>query len=412
MADLFWIIGGGLLQVPLVKEVRALGYSPLVSDGDALCVCAPLADRFLAIDIFDIEGHLREADRLQAGGDHIAAVLAAGIDAPETMAALNDHLGLKGVDRRLAHVVNHKDQFRALTAQHRLEGPRFRAIGRDDLERLSGLAAEVGFPLIVKNSDSSGSRGTRILRDPDVDTLRAAVETAMEVSRSGRAVLEQLWEGPEQTVETLFDVQGNFHRCFITDRIFDRSEGYALEVGLRHPTSLPAKDQEALYRMAETVACTLEVRVGAAKFDTMLTADGPRVIEMTVRLSGGFDCQYLVPAATGKNVLRAAALTALGQLFDPALLVDTKHRVALSGSIWPEPGRIVDIRGVDDARGIPGVELVVFRYDVGDVVEPYVDCTKRVCFVIVSGNDESEAQATLDAARAAITIETAPVVLA
>ena len=73
VADLFWIIGGGLLQVPLVEEVRKLGYSPLVSDRDASCACAPLADRLAAIDIFDIEGHQREADRLQTAGDRIAA---------------------------------------------------------------------------------------------------------------------------------------------------------------------------------------------------------------------------------------------------------------------------------------------------------------------------------------------------
>ena len=140
-----------------------------------------------------------------------------------------------------------------------------------------------------------------------------------------------------------------------------------------------------MFELAESVARAFGVTIGAAKFDMLLTEQGPRIIEMTVRLSGGFDCQYLVPAATGKNVLRAAALTAVGQPFPPELLEDRKHRVALSGSLWPQPGRITSISGTEEARGVPGFEHIFFRQAVGDVVEPYVDCTRRVCFIIVSG---------------------------
>ena len=32
MKNFFWIIGGGLLQIPLIKVVRDLGYEPIISD--------------------------------------------------------------------------------------------------------------------------------------------------------------------------------------------------------------------------------------------------------------------------------------------------------------------------------------------------------------------------------------------
>ena len=53
-APYFWIIGGGEMQVPAIAEVRALGLRVICSDMNADCVCAPLADIFLALDIFDI----------------------------------------------------------------------------------------------------------------------------------------------------------------------------------------------------------------------------------------------------------------------------------------------------------------------------------------------------------------------
>lgn len=412
MSEYFWVIGGGLLQVPLAQEVRALGYRPIVSDANERCPARPHADVFVHADIFDIDAHLAAVRQLESEGRRIAGVLAAGIDAPETMAVVAHELGLPGVDPEIARIVSHKDEFRAALERLGFPVPRYRVVTPENVAEVPAMVREVGFPLIVKNTSSSGSRGTRIFREPDLQGVLATVDAAMTVSRSGHALIEEVWDGPEQTVETLFDAEGRFHRCFITDRLFDKTYGYALEIELRHPTTLPAEAQEQLYSLAERAARAFGVRIGAAKFDTMTTAAGPRILEMTVRLSGGFDCQYLVPAATGKNVLRAAVLTALGRPFPFELLEDTRHRIAISSSIWPQPGTVIAVEGEDAVREVPGCEHLFFRRHVGDVVEPYVDCTKRVCFVIVSGETEAAARASLDEVRGRLRIVTEPVRLA
>ena len=101
--------------------------------------------------------------------------------------------------------------------------PRYRVL--HDIADVLDAVQEIGYPLIVKNTSSSGSRGTRLFHEPDLDTVTRTAEIAMNVSRSGRALIEEVWEGPEQTVETLFDVNGAFHPCFITDRIFRQERG-------------------------------------------------------------------------------------------------------------------------------------------------------------------------------------------
>ena len=405
----FWVIGGGLLQVPLIEEVRRLGFRVLVTDGSENCVCRPLADFFRLIDIFDVSAHRELAKNLIKEGEEIAGVLAAGIDAPETMAAVARDLGQPGVDPEIAHLVNNKDKFREALQKLGYPTPRFRVVDASNFHQLESLLSEVGFPLIVKNTNSSGSRGTRIFRTKDLGLIRQTLEEAMRVSRGGRALIEEVWEGPEQTVETIFDANGRFYPCFITDRIFDKSEGYAMEIGLRQPSDLPKNTQQEMFDLAERVARDLGIRIGAAKYDMILTAQGPRIIEMTVRLSGGFDCQYLVPAATGKNVLKAAILTALGKPFSEDLLLDKKGRVGLSQSIWPKPGRIVAIKGIEDAKRVPGFEHLFFRYSVGEVIAPYVDCTKRVCFILATGANAAEASQNMDKIKSLIQIETEPV---
>lgn len=405
-ARYFWVIGGGEMQIPVIAEARALGLKVICSDLNPHCVCMPHADLFFPIDIFAIEAHVQKARELAAQGLRIVGVLAAGIDAPETMAAIAQALGLPGVDPAIARLVHDKRAFREKLKLLGFPVPKFASVTPSDIENLPAIAADIGYPLIVKNTDSSGSRGTRIFHSSDDAALRETALQAIAVSASGRALIESFWNGPEQTVETLFDIDGNFHPCFITDRLFDKSQGYALETGLNHPSSLPASVQDEMYAIAKAVATAIGINIGAAKYDFILTPEGPRIIEMTVRLSGGFDCQYLVPRTTGKNVIRAAILTAIGECFPPDLLRSRWNKVGISRSLWPAPGKINSIRNLEAARAINGVEYITLRKQEGDVVEPYTDCTKRVCFIIATGEDRKAANDAIRAVEQTLTFET------
>ena len=402
----FWIIGGGLMQVPLLSEAKKLGLKCIMTDKNPNCVCAKDADLFFPIDTIDVMGHVIQGLNLLADGIKINGVLAAGMDAPLTMAVLARVLALPGVEPEIAYIVHNKALLRRRMKELGYSTPKFTTLTSANEFDIENAIKKVGFPLIVKNTDSSGSRGTTIIKKNNKDALINAVRSAISVSRSRTALIEELWEGPEQTVEVIIGPDGKPNRCFITDRFFDLSKGFALETGLRNPSALSTKQQDELYKLTENFAKDLGVKIGSAKADTMYTKDGPRLIEFTVRLSGGFDSQYLVPAATGKNVLKASILTALGKKFNAKeLLTNRKNKVGLTGSIWPKPGRIKTISGLEEARNLPGVERIIFRYKIGDKIEEYKDCTKRVCFVIVTGKNEQEAKNKLGKALNTIKVE-------
>jgi biotin carboxylase len=403
--DYYWVIGGGAMQIPLIEEAKKFGFKIIVSDLSSNCICKPFADIFFNIDIFDINLHIKKADEVISFGNKIVGVLAAGIDAPETMASLSLYLKLPTVDPKIANLVHNKHLFREKLRELGYPTPKFRKIDLNSVNKLKDFIAEIQFPLIVKNSDSSGSRGTKIFYKDNYDDILNIVKEAIKVSKSGIALIEECWEGKEQTVETIFDINGVFHPCFITDRIFDRSSGFAIELGLRSPSILNTEIQKEMFQLAKDISIDLGIDKGAAKFDMILTKNGPRVIEMTVRLSGGFDCQYLVPAASGKNILKTAILTSIGKTFSPDLLKDKKNRVALSESIWPKPGIIKTIAGLEKVKNFKGFEFMLFRSKVGDLVEKYTDCTKRVCFIIASGRNYEEARENIDKIKNEITIE-------
>jgi biotin carboxylase len=391
MKNVFWCIGGGVLQQPLISQARKLGYSVLVTDGADNCACANLADLFYAVDIFDIDAHIVLANEIKLKHE-IVGVLAAGIDAPVTMSKLAEHLGLPGVPSQISEIVHYKSKFRDFCNDNGIDTPFYRVFGLEDLDTLSEFLDTVELPFIIKNVDSSGSRGTKIFYCRNNDEEQRIAKEAIEFSKSKTFLVESVWIGQECTVETLYDVNGKFHPCFITDRMFDYSTGYPIEIGLVSPSQLSSEAQTECFALAEQVANKLGINTGAAKFDIIYTQDGPRIIEMTTRLSGGFDCQYLVPSASGKNIMGAAILTACGREFPLEFLLDIKQQYAVSKSHWPENGKIVDVIGVDKAIQLPGVEHIFFRKSVGDVVEGFKNCVDRVSFIIATGATLREAE--------------------
>lgn len=404
-AKVLWIIGGGQLQIPLIEEAGKLGLSSLVTDKNPNCVAAKFADYFFPVDIFDIGENSKLLFKLQQMGMEIVGVLAAGVDANVTAAVIAKVAGLPGVDPAAAYITHYKPAFRKFLKENNLPSPKWAEVST--FKELKEAVKRIGVPFIIKNIDSSGSRGTKkFFSKPNDKELVKALKDAVANSTTKTALVEELLFGTEQTVETLYDINGVFHPCFITDREFDSKNEWAVEIGLRHPTALSPSDQKKLYSTTKKTADILGIKIGAAKVDMILTKKGPMIIEMTTRLSGGFDSQYLVPKSTGKNILRAAILTSIGKRFPKKLLIDTKHRIGVTGSPWPKPGKIISIKGIDEAKRIPGVEYIFFRSKVGDIVSPYTDSTKRVCFVIATGKDEAEARDTLNKALNTIRIVT------
>ena len=71
-----------------------------------------------------------------------------------------------------------------------------------------------------------------------------------------------------------------------------------------------------------------------------------------------------------------------------------------------KPGKISSIKGLNKAKKISGYENIFFRYTKGDIVEPYVDSTKRVCWIVATGKTINESKKSLDKIKKTIQIKT------
>ena len=229
----------------------------------------------------------------------------------------------------------------------------------------------------------------------------------MRWSGTGTVLIEECLSGAEQSVETIVDQDGRQWRCNVVDRPF-AFDPYPIELGHDNPTVLDASQQEALYELVEASTRAVGIDLGAAKADTMWTANGPVVLEMTARLSGGFHAQYTSPLAYGTNDIKACLDLALGRPLDPVDVTPRWQRHSICRALFPPPGLITEIDGVDEALAIDGVEHVIFRMNVGEEIRPYRTCADRAGFVITCAESRDAAHAAAEAAQRAIRVGTAP----
>lgn len=395
------IVCGGLLQVPAVPIAHELGLKVVMTDANPHASAMRLADEPITLDIYDIGGHVELVDQLMSRY-RLRGVFAEGADVEVTVATAANHAALPGIPVEAALNTKNKVRMRACFDRAGLSNPLWAEVR--SMTEAGPAAAQVGYPLVVKAVDNSASRGTTRVSDPS--SLGPAVETAIANSTSGTALLESCFSGEEQSVEILFDASGRCHHLNVVDRPFESDGSYAIELGHLNPSRLGKDEQELLFALAEQAAAAVGVRFGAFKIDTIWTHEGPRILEVTARLSGGFDCQYTTPLSSGRNFIRAAMRLAVGMPLDPADLEPKWRKHAAAWVAFPPPGRVVSIGGVDDALRQPGVKEVFLRVAEGDVILPYRDCATRPAFVIAVGESADEAIRNAQGGARALAIKT------
>jgi biotin carboxylase len=392
-----WVLiaAGGILQIPAVTAARELGHKVIVSDRDLDCPCAGLADHFVELSTFDVDGHIRFVKDWPHG---LAAVFTAGADPIVTVAEAARAAGCHGLPPDIARTCASKVATRQVMERFRVPQPDFCVV--DSVEKLQGVIDEnIAYVFhqdgyILKATGSSGSRGhTRGTREDFQrdDFAREALERAQAYSPRGVVLLEELLSGKELSVETLW-YDGHMIPLNAVERPFENRGAYAIELGHYNPAVLDAETYTRVWDVMRQagVALGMDDTYGGhiLKGDLILTGDGPKVLELTTRLSGGFDSQKTTPLAHGADYTKGALLLATDNHLSDAMPYFMprwrRHAACLAVFGPPEGGIIKEIQGLDTAR-LNGE--VILRFDVGDELPPLTDCAARVGFCFAAHDD-------------------------
>jgi len=376
------VISAGAEAVPGIRRARQLGYRVVAADRDPRAPGMRIADDAIIASTYDADGMVAAARGYVATVQPIDGVLSIAADVPLTVAAVANALGLPGPSMRTARLASDKLAMKECLAAAGIPVPWFAPVA--STSALHAIVAARGLPLVIKPVDSRGARGV-IRLTPAID-LRWAFDEAMRWSPTRRVLVEEYVEGRQFSTESvLYD--GQAWTPGLAERNYEFLERFAphmIENGGQQPPSIAPADAAALAGVAEAAGRALGLERGIAKGDLVLTPSGPCVIEMAMRLSGGWFSTDQIPLATGVDLIAAALRLAVGEGVDPARLVPVRQRGVAIRYFFPPPGRVVAIRSVLWSRAALWVHRLGLFVRVGDEVAPPTNHTLRAGFVITS----------------------------
>ena len=387
------------MQIPVIDAARELGLRTIVTDYNSEAQGMKIADIALEVSTRNIDFSVLAARKI-ADQVRVDGVLTVGTDASRTVSAVAAALELPGIRFDVAERATDKIKMRQAFKDHNVPSPDFRYVWTR--AEAHEAAEQLGLPLVIKPSDNMGARGVRMITEKS--QIEQAFVEARRASVSGMIIMEEYMEGPELSIDMLVH-DGKIHVVGIADRIIEGAP-YFIERGHILPSALPQEVTDQAVEVMKKGIHALGIDIGAAKGDIKITPSGPKIGELAARLSGGFMSGFTYPLATGVNLMKAALKICIGE--DPGDLTPVFNKVSADRAVIPEPGVITNIRGVEEAEKIPGVDSIYTWFDLGDEMQPVRSNMGKFANILAAADTREQLNELLDRAQSTIQVTTDP----
>ncbi len=387
------ILGAGIYQVPLILQAKSMGlYTIAVSCAGDYPGFA-LADRCYTIDTTD-----RDAVLKAAAAEQISGICTSGTDvAISTLGYVCDRLNLCGPSAAAAGRATNKYEMKQAFLRAGVSTPAsYRA---SSLEEAYACAERIGYPLMTKAVDSSGSRGVIKVTSPE--SLPSAVEASLSVSRQPYILVEQFIDGHEIGVDG-FWLDGELPLFLPHEKYVCFRKGTGIPAGHRFPWNGPSDTLAALKMEIERALRALGVDHCAFNSDVLIAEGRPWILELGAR-AGATCIPELASLYCGYSYYEQIIRCALGE--SPAFPEPDKTPCMARLLFSSRDGIVTSIDETIIRRLRGDGVLVSLDVHKGDRVFVPQNGTHRIGQVILLGNDEPALAQAAERACSAISVD-------
>ncbi len=344
------VLGGASRQAKLILAAREEGYRIVVCDWTDDNPGLKYADVHYKVSSLDREAVLDAAIK-----ERIDGVVSNSEPAMPNVAYISEKLGLVGNSPDAVDILMSKGNFRDLQDRLGLYSPKHMACRTS--EEFFGAVEKIGFPLIVKPTVSSASRGNAAFTEFDREGLEQAFSDCAGFSKDGCVEIEQYIEMPELT---MLEAEVFVHRgeCIFCSVFSDTHSPMAPK--MPKLKMFPIKcGEEKLMAIKDAVRNAIfgaGITHGEYNVEMYFTHDGnPFIVEINPR-QGGNKIPLLTKLHNGIDMTRLIVTTAVGddEYFE---------------SVLREEHECNYITGISVFSYIPGVYK---RLYVSPELEPYI----------------------------------------
>lgn len=376
------IVGGGILQMPAIARAKETGLKVMVMDRNPDAPGMKVCDIPLAVDFSDRK---KVSQILKKLPPSLQGVMTISSDIPvDAVARIAEFFGLPAISPDTAALNNNKILMRRRLQENAVPIPEFKAVKSS--KEAETAARKIGFPIMIKAIDSSGSRG--ITKVENLNAVVAAFNRALKYSKSPEVCVEKFLEGMEIGAQAVME-KGQM-KLFLLHNDTLTKPPYYVPVGHSFPSRLPITLIKKIRTICEIALRSLEMTHCMANIDLTLVNNQPYILEIGARL-GGTCLPQLVKYHTGIDIIEENINMALGRKID----LKPRHAIPVAAILLEAPakGRIQSIDYPANLFNDP--RILEFQIDVqrGDEVEPFTCGPNRIGHIIVCEKSARAAEA-------------------
>lgn len=302
------ILGGNVAQVPLIKAAKKEGYYVVLVDYTTTNPGIALVDKHYQVNFMDREKVLEIARQEQVRG-----VISNSEAAMTVVAYISEQMNLVG--NTLDSILNFSSKigFRVLQKEIGVFVPEH--IVTESFEEACQQTGKLKFPIIIKPSQSSGSRGTTKVSDCEsfLD-FRKEWEACSRFSLDCKVVLEEFVESrtPDSTIDgDVFVCNGKilWNGLFTTRRSL---KAPMVPMMIVFPIDLEDEQLEHVRNNIERILFSAGIQFGEYNLESYYTPDNELFfIEINARQGGG-GVPVMAQKHSGIDMYKLLVTTAMG----------------------------------------------------------------------------------------------------
>lgn len=302
------VLGGTRYALPVIEAAHNLGCRVITCDYLPDNYAHKFSDEFCNVSIIDKDAVLEKAHKLKIDG-----VISFACDPGVVTAAyVAEKMGLPSVGSYEAvSVLQNKGKFRSFLAHNGFNVPTAKCYKSLD-QALSDIDM-FHWPVIVKPSDSAGSKGVTKVNNPD--NLRVCIEYALSFSHIHEFIIEDFLQQEGFSSDTdSFSVDGKLSFVSFNCQLFDKkAENPYTPAAYSWPSSLTEKNQKELTQEIQRLITLLDLKTSVYNIETRECIDGKSYIMECSPRGGGNRLSEVLRYATGVDLITNSVRAAIGE---------------------------------------------------------------------------------------------------
>ena len=301
------LLGGIRYLLPVIKAAHEQGYYVITADYLPNNIAHQYSDEYVNVSIIDKEAVLKVAREKGIDG-----IMSFGVD-PGVIAAsyVQNQMGLPSFGPfESVEILQHKDKFRAFLAENDFNVPW--AFGFSSEAEAWELRDKFTYPLIVKPTDSAGSKGcTRVDSE---EGLMAAIQYAFKFTITGHIIIEEFLEKKGCSSDTdSYAQDGQLKFVSFSAQRFDANAmNPYTPSAYSWPSTFTMEEEEYLTSEIQRLITLLNMKTSVFNIEVRVaTNNKPYIMELTPRGGGNRLCEML-RYATGVDMITAITRAMVG----------------------------------------------------------------------------------------------------